>query len=93
MDVPPSIFPNPFDRFINSTFTLEKRSEISIRLFDISGNFVYAIIENKGFEKGTHTVTWQSDIASIQFNSAVYVLLVEIDGSVVSRDKLVKIRR
>ena len=49
--------PNPFQQKTTVHFSIDTRSHVSIRIYDIAGT-VKNILVNRIMDKGTHTVTW-----------------------------------
>jgi len=57
-------FPNPFSMVTNIQFTLGKRDNVVIKVFDVRGSLVTALA-NDYYSEGTHTIKWnESDIPS-----------------------------
>lgn len=85
-----SIFPNPFDYFITYVFSTEEDSYVSLYLFDSSGRLVTKIINNTYYEKGKHKKVWNSSTSDIMISNSFYILLLEVNGEIVSKDKIIK---
>ncbi len=60
-------YPNPFNPTTNISYTIGKRSFVSMKVFDIAGREV-AILVNEQKEAGAFTVSWNA----AQFASGVY---------------------
>jgi len=50
-----NVYPNPFKNSANISLTLKQNSEISIRLYNSSGQFIKTIIENSDLPEGMNT--------------------------------------
>lgn len=50
--------PNPFNPSTTIHYALPERREVHLRIFDISGRCVAALVEGKTEEAGTHEVRW-----------------------------------
>lgn len=50
-----SLYPNPAKDFVSIDFSLQENSNIKIELFNLIGENVSNVIENKYFSKGSHT--------------------------------------
>lgn len=62
-----TIYPNPLEDKTNINFNLANSSELSIKVFDITGKVVEVLIdENK--QEGNHSVIWNAS----QFDNGVY---------------------
>ncbi|MFK5855197.1 MAG: lamin tail domain-containing protein [Bacteroidota bacterium] len=64
-------FPNPFSTVTNVQFTLEKRDNVVINVYDVRGSLVTVLV-NENYSKGTHTVKW--DAASLPTGHYFYSL-------------------
>ncbi len=60
-----NVYPNPFNPNININFSLANLEKISISVFDLNGNLIEKLIDNKLMESGNYDITWNaSDRAS-----------------------------
>ncbi len=50
-------YPNPFNPSVSIQFSLAKQTDVSIQIFNVTGQLVSTITENK-FGQGIHTVKW-----------------------------------
>jgi hypothetical protein len=84
-------YPNPFNSSTRITYTLSKKSEVVLRLYDISGREIETLIkgtQSAGFKK----ITWNgTDSFNRPVSSGVYILRLETDNQVMSR-KMMLIR-
>lgn len=60
-----NVYPNPFNPTTNINFDLNNLEKISISVFDLNGNIVEKLIDDKLMEPGNYNITWNaSDRAS-----------------------------
>ena len=90
----PLNYPNPFNAGVQNTsigYTLSKAGNITVTIFDISGNLVsrksYSTSENGG-RAGYNEVPWdgRSDSGSV-VGTGIYIYLIVADGKVVQNGK------
>ena len=53
-------FPNPFNSITKISFSLIKRSNVTVTVFNILGESVVVLMDNKTLESGVHEVTWNA---------------------------------
>ena len=53
-----NIYPNPFNPITNINFTVNNVEMISIYIYDLKGNLIETLIENKMMESGIHNIMW-----------------------------------
>jgi len=51
-------YPNPFNPSTTISFVLPEPSNISLIIYDVLGNEIYKLIDNKEFVSGEHKVVW-----------------------------------
>ena len=72
-----SVSPNPFCQSITINFSLDKDSNVAIRIFNLNGERVYELISDQIYG----TVKKQSvRIKDLMLSSGVYLLSVQIEG-------------
>lgn len=82
-------FPNPFNPGTKINFTLEKPALVTLRVFDVNGREVSALIRNKNYSIGNYTVEF--DAAKYNLQSGVYFYKLESNGiSEVKKMMLIK---
>jgi len=79
-----TIYPNPLEDKTNINFNLSTSSEVSIKVFDITGRVVEVLIdENK--QEGNHSVIWNAS----QFDNGVYLIKLFINNKLVDSERVV----
>lgn len=86
-EVSTSIYPNPFSTAFYYDFSLNKPGKISLVLYDLSGRTVSMLINNVIYSAGEHSFQWQNT----DLGSSVYLLILSIDGNMISKKKLIKL--
>ena len=56
-------YPNPFNPETTIQFSMETHSNVSLRIFDITGRLVESLI-NEPLFPGEHEITWHADLLS-----------------------------
>ena len=90
IDYETTVFPNPFDDFFIYMFSLEKVSNVSLRLFDSRGRLITNIINNFYYEEGKHQITWYNFLPDNMVPGNFYILTLEINDRIVSTEKIIK---
>jgi len=75
-------YPNPFNSSTKIKFSIPKRSNISINIFDINGTKVQTL--SKGLhEKGTYKITWDgTDFQGKEISSGIYYIKMQANNYV-----------
>jgi hypothetical protein len=81
-------FPNPFSSYVSYEFTLKGPGYVSLILYDMNGRQVSNIVDDLLYTSGTHSLDWHSS----EIPGSIYVLVLRVNGEIVSMKKLVKIR-
>lgn len=75
-------YPNPFLQKTTISFSLEKRSQVSILIYDVTGNLIYSLKDDY-YDAGEHSSEWNSQNNQGQIViPGVYFYQLRIDGSV-----------
>lgn len=96
-ELPPQISlvtcqPNPFGNNTTFTFRLNEHGNVSIRIFDLQGNPVKALI-NGNYTEGYYNLTWNGDNdAGKHIVPGVYFYTVRSGNRTVQSDKIVMIK-
>ena len=59
-----NIYPNPFNPITNIHFSLSNSEKISVSVFDVNGNLVKKLIDNKMMTSGNYNITWNAYAAA-----------------------------
>ena len=86
-EVSTSIYPNPFSTAFHYEFSLNRPGKIDLVLYDLSGRIVSRLINNVNYSAGTHSIQWQRT----DLGSSVYLLILSMDGNIISKKKLIKL--
>jgi len=78
-----NIYPNPFNPITNINFSINDLEKISISVFDLNGNLIENLIDNKMMNAGNYNIIWDaSDVASgiyfINFSNSVEIVTQKI---------------
>jgi len=80
-------YPNPFSDFLYYDFSLTRPGDVSLLLYDINGKHISSIVNDRYYQAGKHTIDWNSS----ELAGSVYILILSLDGEIVSRKRLVKL--
>ncbi|MBU1117057.1 MAG: T9SS type A sorting domain-containing protein [Bacteroidetes bacterium] len=69
-------YPNPFNPTTNIKFNLASRANVSLRVFNILGQQVSALISNQDMSAGVHTVEFNAS----KLSSGMYIYTIEADN-------------
>jgi carboxypeptidase D len=84
------VFPNPFNPKATISYSIPKRQEVRIDLYDIQGRLIRNLISGE-IEAGRHSTSWDSrDHHGREVPSGIYFLRLKTEGSV-SVQKMVKL--
>ncbi len=73
-------YPNPFNPTTTISYSLDKKTNVKLQIFDITGGLVETLV-NGSNHAGNHTVTWDaSNIAS-----GIYFYQITADGQSITR--------
>ena len=56
-------YPNPFNPITNISFLVDRPSEISLNIFDVSGKLVQ-VVNPKIYKSGVHNIQWNASSLS-----------------------------
>ncbi len=71
-----SVFPNPANENIHLTYTLSKRSEVSVKIFDVNGRVVSDLL-NEMQSEGEQRL----DSNTSALSKGVYIVMLNVDGN------------
>ena len=82
--------PNPFNPSTMIQYSLEKTTQVSLKIYNMLGNEVATLVHSRQ-EAGSYTVSFNSNSGKLNLSSGVYLYRLEA-GSFVSTKKLVLIK-
>ena len=84
-------YPNPFNPTTNISYYLPKASNVTINIYNITGQLIKTLISGK-VSSGTHTVNWKGDNnMGRQVASGVYIYSLQTEaGNITKKMILVK---
>lgn len=81
------IYPNPFAALTNIDFTVDENSLVSISLFDMFGQELTTVVDQKVYDKGNYKVTFDGSLIS---NGIYYCILNSNNKKYVSKVVIAK---
>jgi len=80
-----SVSPNPFNPMTEMVFNLDAPSDVTLRVFDLSGRLVRELSRG-AMSKGLHSVVWNGkDDAGCPMSAGVYVGRLDVGDRVFSQ--------
>jgi hypothetical protein len=70
-------FPNPFTESSFISFRLNKPSEVTLQLFDITGNLISTLIDQEMYSKGKHVT--KVDANRLELTPGVYIVKLSVN--------------
>ncbi len=75
-----NVFPNPFDQSTMINYSIPEQSNLSLRIYDMSGRLIKVLMEGKQ-PGGNHTVKWNGqDDKGNQVSEGMYFVKLNSDG-------------
>ncbi|MEE9572934.1 MAG: GDSL-type esterase/lipase family protein [Candidatus Neomarinimicrobiota bacterium] len=82
-------YPNPFNSATLIGFDLPKRANVTIIIYDLLGEEIIQLIDNKEYERGYNTITWNGiDKNNNLITTGIYIMQIRMD-SVEQHKKLI----
>jgi hypothetical protein len=79
------VSPNPFNPMTTVSFSLEKRQNATVTIYDVSGRKIDVLADGE-FQAGDHELVWRGkDLAGREMSSGTYIVHLESDESSDSR--------
>ncbi len=75
-------YPNPFTGETNLSFSLEEAGNISIDVYNMSGQKISSLV-NSNFNAGSHTIKWNARADGV--SEGIYYLRMRTENKVVTR--------
>ncbi|MBN2788663.1 MAG: T9SS type A sorting domain-containing protein [Candidatus Delongbacteria bacterium] len=70
-------YPNPFNPTTNIRFTLKNDDIITLKVYNLKGELVTSLIDNKLLKKGEHSISWDPQL---DLSSGIYFYKITSDG-------------
>lgn len=86
-DYETSVYPNPFAESFTYKFSIDEPGEFSLVLYDLNGSTGQNILDRKYLMPGEFSF----DCLTPDLPASVYLLVLKLDGKIVSRKKVVKL--
>jgi hypothetical protein len=85
-------YPNPFGRETTVAYTLGKRQEVTLEVYDVLGRRVRTLVEGTEQRAGLHRLRWEGENRyGSPVGSGVYFLRIRAEGFTATR-KMVLVR-
>ena len=85
-------YPNPFNHTTTIGFELPNRTNVSIIIYDLLGEEVIKLIDNRKYERGYSTITWSGlDKNNKVITAGIYIMQIRM-GSEEQHKKLIFIK-
>ena len=68
-----NIYPNPFNPITNIEFSLNTSDQISVYIFDIKGQKIQTLVDNKFLSSGNYHVQWDAS----KLSSGIYIVQIK----------------
>jgi hypothetical protein len=82
-------YPNPFNPTTTIPFTLNKAEEVSLAVYNVNGELIRTLIDNKSYAQGKFSETWNGiDNSGAQVASGIYLYKLTAGNKVESRKML-----
>ncbi|MFO7846149.1 MAG: DUF5689 domain-containing protein [Balneolaceae bacterium] len=81
-------YPNPFNPATNISFTLPERSEVSLRVYDVTGRQVATLANSQSFTGGSHTLTFDAS----NLASGMYIYRLTLNNGVALTRKMMIVK-
>jgi subtilisin-like proprotein convertase family protein len=89
IDIQLNVYPNPFTSKVNFKYYLKQGREVNIKLFDLLGKEVKTLVNE--YQSGNKEFEWDgTDLNGMQVPADLYICLIQLNGEVVKRTKLIK---
>ena len=82
-----NVFPNPFNPNANISFSISEESPITLQVYNILGENIETVFENKVFAAGNHLLNWN---ASNHPNGTYFFKIITNQGNLIKKAMLLK---
>jgi|GEM_PF-4761692 len=74
-------YPNPFNPSTTIAYRLNKQSQVTLQVFDITGRSIATLLKGETLSAGTHSINWNAiQSPGVQAGSGVYIYRLTVDG-------------
>ena len=81
-------YPNPFNPTTTISYSLEKDSEVSVNIYDISGKLI-STLQNEYQTKGLHSIAWNgTDQHGLRVSAGIYFYQLRYEEQNITRKML-----
>jgi len=84
---PVSVYPNPFTESFRFRFSTVRSVRADLTLYDLNGTEVGRILRDATYPAGEFSVEWNAQ----ELPASIYVLVLRVNGTIVSTQKIVKL--
>ncbi|MBN8585512.1 MAG: T9SS type A sorting domain-containing protein [Ignavibacteria bacterium] len=81
-------YPNPFNPVTNITFNLQKSANVTLKIFNVSGEEVETLVNNESMQPGTRSIMFSAD----KLSSGIYFYSLFIDGAKIDTKKMMMVK-
>lgn len=81
-------YPNPFNPTTNISFTLERPAQVTLEVFNVVGQKVATLVEQKSLSAGSHSATFDARTLS----SGIYIYRLKTDGGFEQTRKMMLVK-
>lgn len=74
-----SVYPNPLTTYTDFNYTIKEDANVKLEIYDLKGNYVSNLIDNKYTISGDHTYRWKPTLKSGQ-----YIYLFTVNGRTIN---------
>jgi len=81
-------YPNPFNPVTNITFNLQKSANVTLKIFNVSGEEVETLVNNESMQPGTRSFLFSGE----KLSSGIYFYSLFIDGAKIDTKKMMLVK-
>lgn len=84
-DISLSVYPNPYVDVLNIDFEVNRKSNITIEIYDQNGTLINVLI-NKNYPPGKHVVKWEGEsVSNLNLSGGIYYCVLRSGTTKISR--------
>jgi hypothetical protein len=86
-------YPNPFNPETKIAFNIPESGKVKVEIFNVKGQKVRTLIDNKFMEKGNHSIVWNgTDDNNQPVSTGIYFYQLESDGKPIASRKMMLLK-